>query len=196
MRRLSQIAVLATPIVLCSSQAFAHPGHELGLTTLQGFLHPLSGIDHILAMVSVGLLAFCLGGRAIWMVPLSFVLMMAVGGALGATGMELPGVEQGIAVSVLILGALIAAATRLPLLCATILVGAFAGFHGVTHGLEGAADRVIADAYLLGFLVATMALHGAGIALGVTLSAVEKTNLLQRAAGAVVGLVGLSMIGG
>jgi urease accessory protein len=196
MFRLSQIVGFAATIAVCSSPVFAHTGHEIGHTAIQGFLHPLSGIDHILAMVSVGVLAFCVGGRAIWSVPLAFVLMMAVGGALGAAGVELPGVEQGIAASVLILGALIAAAIRVPLLCATVLVGAFAVFHGIAHGLEAVGNGVVPSSYFLGFIAATIALHGAGIALGVTFNAAERTKPLQRAAGAVVGLVGLVMVFG
>lgn len=196
MSRPSQTVLIAATIALCSGPVFAHPGHEIGHTAIQGFLHPLSGIDHILTMVSVGVLAFCLGRHAIWTVPLAFVLMMAVGRTLGASGVELPGVEQGIAASVLVLGALIAAAIRLPLLYATILVGAFAVFHGMAHGLEAAAEGVVPSSYFLGFLIATLALHGAGIALGVTFNAAEKTNLLQRAAGGVVGLAGFLMIFG
>lgn len=114
MSRFSKTALIAGAIALCASPAFAHPGHEFGHTALQGFLHPLGGIDHVIAMIAVGFLALCRGGRAIWTVPLAFVLMMAVGAVLGATGLGLPGVEQGIAASVLVLGMLIVVATRPP----------------------------------------------------------------------------------
>lgn len=196
MSRFSKTALLAGTIALCASPAFAHPGHEFGHTALEGFLHPLSGIDHVIAMIAVGLLAFCLGGRAIWTVPLAFVLMMAVGAVLGATGLGLPGVEQGIAASVLVLGMLIVAATRLSLIFATVLAGAFAVFHGTAHGLEGATTGIVPTSYFLGFLLASVTLHFAGIALGAAITAMENRNLVQRAAGTVVGLTGLMMITG
>jgi urease accessory protein len=195
MSRLSKTALIAAAIALCAGPAFAHSGHEFGHTALQGFLHPLSGIDHVIAMIAIGLLAFCLGGRAIWTVPLAFVLMMAVGAVLGATGLGLPGVEQGIAASVLVLGMLIVVATRLSLIFATVLAGAFAVFHGTAHGLESAMAGIVTS-YFLGFLLATVMLHCAGIALGAAFAATENRNLLQRAAGTVVGLTGLMMIVG
>lgn len=194
MSRLSQIALIAAAIALCSSPVLAHPGHELGDTALQGFLHPLSGLDHVIAMVAVGLLAFSVGGRAIWTVPLAFVFMMAVGAVLGATGLGLPGVEQGIAASVLVLGMLIVVATRVPLIFATALAGAFAVFHGTAHGLEGATAGIVRTSYFVGFLLATAMLHCAGIALCAAFTALEKRNLFQRAVGTVVGLAGLAMI--
>lgn len=196
MSRFSKTALIAGAIALCASPAFAHPGHEFGHTALQGFFHPLGGIDHVIAMIAVGALALCRGGRAIWTVPLAFVLMMAVGAVLGATGLGLPGVEQGIAASVLVLGMLIVVATRLSLIFATVLVGAFAVFHGTAHGLEGATTGIVPTSYFLGFLLATVMLHCAGIALGAAFAAIENRNLVRRAAGTAVGLTGLMMIVG
>jgi urease accessory protein len=193
MRHLLRIAFVAAPVALCSSPVLAHPGHDAGQTALQGFLHPLSGVDHVLAMLAVGLLAFSLGGRALWTVPLAFVLMMAVGGVLGAAGVELVGVEQGIAASVLVLGVLLVVAARLPLILAVLLAGAFAVFHGAAHGLEGAAGGAVSASYFAGFLAATLGLHCAGIALG-AFTALEKNGLLQRATGAALGFAGLMMI--
>jgi urease accessory protein len=190
MRRLLRIAFVAAPIALYSSQVFAHPGHDLGQTGLQGLLHPLSGVDHALAMLAVGLLAFSLGGRALWAVPLAFILMMAAGGMLGAAGVELVGVEQGIAASVLVLGVLLVVAARLPVILAVLLAGAFAVFHGAAHG---AAGGTVSASYFAGFLVATLGLHCAGIAFG-AFTAVGKNDLLQRATGAALGFVGLIMI--
>lgn len=196
MSRLSQTVLLAAAIALFSSPALAHWGHDISHTALSGFLHPLSGLDHILAMVAVGLLAFSLGGPALWLVPLAFVLMMAGGGVLGANGVVLPGIEQGIAASVLVLGILLIVAARLPMIFAVLLAGAFAVFHGAAHGLEGAEGGTVPLSYFVGFLVATLILHCAGIGLGAAFNAVEKKELLQRVAGVALGIAGLMMIVG
>jgi urease accessory protein len=196
MSRLSQTVFMTAMIALFCSPALAHVGHDVTHTALSGFLHPLSGLDHILAMVAVGLLAFSLGGPALWLVPLAFVLMMAVGGVLGASGVVLPGIEQGIATSVLVLGILLIVAARLPLIFAVLLAGAFAVFHGAAHGLEGAEGGTVPLSYFIGFLVATLILHCAGIGLGAAFNAVDKKELLQRAAGVALGIVGLVMIVG
>jgi urease accessory protein len=137
-------------------------------------------------------LAFSLGGRALWMVPLAFVVMMAVGGVLGVAGVELLGVEQGIAASVLVLGVLLVVAARLPAILAVLLAGAFAVFHGAAHGLEGTAGGTVSASYFAGFLLTTLVLHCAGIALGAVFT--EKNGVLQRATGAALGLAGLVMI--
>jgi urease accessory protein len=192
MIQLSRFVLVTTAIALASSPAFAHPGHDLGHTALQGLLHPVSGVDHLLAMLAVGLLAFSLGGRALWMVPLAFVFMMAVGGVLGATGVEMLGIEQGIAASVLVLGVLLVVAARLPMILAVLLAGAFAVFHGAAHGLEGAAGGTVSASYFAGFLLTTLVLHCAGIALGAAFT--EKNGMLQRATGAALGFAGLLMI--
>ena len=192
MIRLSRLVSLTGAIALCSTPAFAHPGHELSHTALQGLLHPLSGVDHLLAMLAVGLLAFSLGGRALWTVPLAFVVMMAVGGVLGATGVEVLGVEQGITASVLVLGVLLVVAARLPVILAVLLAGAFAVFHGAAHGLEGVAGGTVSASYFAGFLLTTLVLHCAGIALGAAFT--EKNGMLQRATGAALGFAGLLMI--
>src|SRR5579883_978366 len=127
----SLLALLALVPVLAS----AHPGHGThGFAS--GFSHPLLGLDHILAMVAVGLWAAQLGGRSLWAVPATFVGVMSVGGMLGLLGVPLPMVEAGILASVLILGLFIATAVRLPLAASMLLVGAFALFHGHAHGTE------------------------------------------------------------
>src|SRR5438552_13637461 len=118
------------------SWAYAHVGPGGSSGFLRGFSHPLTGLDHIVAMVAVGLWAAQRGGRSIWLVPVTFVIVMALGGVLGAAGIALPWVERGIIASVLVLGVLIAAAVRLPLAAATLLVGLFALFHGHAHGAE------------------------------------------------------------
>lgn len=142
--------------------------HTLGLPHMDfaaGLGHPLSGLDHILAMVAVGLWATQLGGRALWQVPLTFILTMTAGGALGFFGMPLPLVETGIAGSVLILGVLVALASRWPLTASMALVGVFALFHGYAHGAEMATGSS-ALWYSLGFMLATALLHGVGMGMG------------------------------
>lgn len=128
-----------------------------------GFAHPLGGLDHLLAMIAVGLWAAQLGGRALWAVPAAFVTMMAVGGAAGMTGMALPNVELGITGSLLVLGALILAWARLPVWAGMALVGFFAVFHGYAHGAEMPAESA-ALGYAAGFVLATALLHGVGLA--------------------------------
>ena len=131
-----------------------------------GFSHPLSGLDHVLAMLAVGLWATQLGKQPLWRVPLTFVLTMALGGLLGFAGIPLPLVELGIAGSVLILGGLIALASRLPLTASMALVGIFALFHGYAHGAEMATGST-ALWYSVGFMLTTALLHGVGIGIGV-----------------------------
>ena len=145
--------------------------HTFGLPHMDftsGLSHPLSGLDHILAMLAVGLWAVQLGARARWLVPLSFVLTMALGGAFGLFGVALPYVELGIASSVLILGLLVASAWQAPLALSMALVAVFAIFHGHAHGAEMAAEAS-ALWYSLGFMLATAVLHASGI--GIALAA-------------------------
>ena len=154
-------------LLLAPSLAQAHPGvtgHTHGFEN--GLLHPLTGLDHICAMVAVGLWAAQRGGRALWLVPLTFVSVMIIGGILGMGGINVPYVEQGIAASVLVLGIFIAAAVRLPLTASIAIVGLFALFHGYAHGAE-MPESVSGFAYGIGFVVATASLHLCGIALGI-----------------------------
>lgn len=154
--------------LLVPSLAQAHPGmpgHTHGFTN--GLAHPLTGLDHVCAMVAVGLWAAQRGGRALWFVPLTFVSFMMLGGILGMDGINVPYVEQGIAASVLVLGIFIAAAVRLPLVASMVIVGLFALFHGYAHGAE-MPESASGFAYGIGFVVATTSLHLCGIALGIT----------------------------
>ena len=171
--------------------------HTLGLPHMDfasGFGHPLGGLDHVLAMVAVGLWATQLGGRALWLVPLTFVLTMAVGGSLGFLGIPLPMVETGIAGSVLILGALVALASRLPLVASMALVGLFAIFHGYAHGAEMAVESS-ALWFSLGFMLATAILHGAGI--GIALAARQGMNArLVRVGGVAIAAGGVLLLVG
>ena len=168
--------------------ANAHPGH--GGDFMAGISHPLSGADHLLAMIAVGVWAYQLGGRANWMVPASFVSLMAVAGGIGIAGIPFPMIESGIATSVLILGLLITFSVRVTPAIGACVVAMFAVFHGYAHGAEmpqlGSAWQ-----YGLGFIISTAVLHGLGLALG---KGLNQQNLLLRATGAVVAASGAWMM--
>jgi urease accessory protein len=152
-------------ITLFSTPAFAHtvPGQAKGFVT--GFLHPLSGLDHVLAMVAVGIWGAQLRRPAIWILPVAFPLVMSFGGLLGMRGVPLPCVEIGVAASAVVLGIVIALELRPPLFVAALIVSAFAIFHGHSHGTElpKAASPLT---YALGFVLATGLLHVSGILIG------------------------------
>lgn len=174
------LAAVAAAFV--AAPAMAHTGHGLdGLGA--GFAHPFHGVDHLLAMIAVGAWAAQQGGRAVWALPAAFVCVMALGGVLGFAGYTLPGTESVIVASVLVLGAVVAAAAKLPLAVAAPAVGAFALFHGLAHGAE-LPEAANAPAYAAGFVAATALLHGAGIALAFALRGATP-RLALRALGAV-----------
>ena len=164
---------------------------------LHGFSHPIGGIDHVLAMVAVGLFAAQLGGRALWAVPATFVAVMVAGGALGMAGVALPAVEIGIALSVLVLGLVVLAGRPWPLGLAMALVAAFALFHGHAHGTEMPVDAS-GLTFGLGFVLATSVLHLTGIGLGVGLGRLASAPGagLTRASGAAVSLAGVALLAG
>jgi len=173
-----------------STGARAHIDTEVGahaeLGLLNGLLHPLSGLDHLAAMLAVGFWS-ALTARRFWTTPLAFAAMLLVGALLGMAGMALPAVEPMIATSLLVLGLLVALRARLPALLAAALVGVFAIFHGVAHGTELVGAATI-WAPLAGMLITTVALHAAGLGLGLTL---RTRNLWgARLAGAAVTLFG------
>ncbi|MDM9620633.1 HupE/UreJ family protein [Rhizobium sp. S96] len=184
-------------LVLAPSLAFAHTG--VGGTTgfFHGFSHPLSGLDHVLAMIMVGIIACQLGGRALWLVPATFVLVMAAGGALGMAGVGLPFVEAGIALSVIVLGAVIALGIRAPVAIAAGIVGLFAVFHGHAHGAEmpAAAGGI---AYAIGFMLATAVLHIAGIALGFIVARIGDRHgmIAVRTASGLAAVAGVGLLSG
>ena len=165
MTRLSRLAILALATLLPSA-AYAHTGVGDTSGFAHGFMHPTGGLDHVLAMVAVGLLAARLGGRALWLVPFSFVTMMIVGGIAGVGGIGLPFVELGISGSILVLGFAIALGRQIPTPVAMALAGFFAIFHGHAHGTEMPVDAA-GIAYGAGFVAATALLHATGIALGI-----------------------------
>lgn len=164
------LRIAAASLGLLPTVAFAHPGHD-GAGLVSGLMHPLGGVDHIIAMVAVGLLAARLGGRALWLVPASFVATMAMAGLAGMAGAGLPYVETGIALSVVVLGAVAVLRVAMPVALAMGLVAFSAVFHGYAHGTE-MPETVSGLAYGAGFVAATALLHGIGIALGLTISQV------------------------
>jgi len=174
----SSFTPLATlSLALAPVLAHATPGHDASGFSA-GVSHPIHGLDHLLAMLAVGLWAAQLGGRAKWLVPASFVGIMALGGALGMAGMPMPFAEQGIFASVLILGVLIAAAARLPLGASVAMVGLFALCHGRAHGLAMPATAS-GFAYGNGFVIATALLHAAGIGLGLAMQQHARAHWLR-----------------
>jgi urease accessory protein len=189
-----RLLAAAAALILSSTLAQAHPGgpaHDL----VHGFLHPIGGLDHVLAMVAVGLLAAQLGGRALWLVPGAFVAVMAVAAAFGAVGIAPPRAETGIAASVLVLGAVVALRLGMPANLAAAIVGVFAIFHGVAHGAE-MPQTMSGLSYGLGFVAATAVLHGVGIGIGLLAyrwsNAAGPTAL--RALGGCIAAIGVMMV--
>jgi urease accessory protein len=182
------LACLLFVLLLFSSAAQAHPGHTGGLGA--GFAHPFSGFDHLLTMIVVGIWAAQLGGRARWGVPLAFVSMMMLGAALALDGIVLPAVDTGITLSLFVLGLVVASARRVPSAAAAALAAAFALFHGAAHGVElpGLADP---RWYGVGFIVATLCLHGFGVFLGAF--AQRHLPIATRMVGAATAVAGIAL---
>ena len=174
--------------------------HEgTGGGAMSGFLHPLLGLDHLLAMVTVGLLSAQMGGRAIWTVPTVFVLMMIVGGTLGILEVELPLVELGIAASVVVLGVALAAKQVLPIALVMTFVGLFGIFHGHAHGTElptTADTPLYVISFVIGFVVATAGLHVIGALLGSMAIRSDRGEKALRTAGALIAVVGVGILFG
>ena len=179
-------------LLLLPSVAGAHPQTGTVGGFVSGFLHPLTGLDHIAAMVAVGLWGAFLGAPAMWVLPVIFPMVMAFGGALGILGVPLPGTETGIALSGVLLGLAVAFAARPPLWAAGTLVGIFAIFHGHAHGTElpHAANAVT---YAVGFVVATGLLHLGGIAIGL-LTRYPWGGAVVRAGGGVIACIGFGFL--
>ena len=177
-----------TIVLLCTPAAFAHPQKGEAVGFLTGFRHPISGLDHVLAMVAVGLWGAQLGAPAIWLLPVAFPMVMAMGGMLGLMAVPLPGVEYGIALSAILLGAAVMFEFRPPLALAAILVGFFAIFHGHAHGTELPPGQS-ALLYSMGFVIATGCLHALGIGIG-TVHRWAWGQKLLRIAGALVAIGG------
>jgi urease accessory protein len=196
MRR-AMLAMLSAVFVLAPGMAVAHIGHGDTSGLMHGFSHPISGIDHVLAMVAVGVLAAQLGGRALWLVPLGFIGIMAVAGALGMAGIQLPFSEVGISLSLIVLGLAVAFRISLPVLAAMALAGFFAVFHGHVHGAEMPANASVA-AYAVGFIAATAMLHAVGVGIGLLVGRQGGTlsRRLVQGGGGAMALFGLAALPG
>ena len=180
-----------------SSAALAHVGDHSQMGFTEGLLHPFSGLDHVLAMVAVGLWASQLGRRALWLLPLTFPAVMALGAAIGISGvvlpnLVLPSVEIGIAGSVLVLGAVVALALRPSLAISVPLIGLFALLHGYSHGIELPASAS-ALSYGAGFIAATLVLHAIGIAIGLTAGRIP-VRFAARTAGGAIAVLGVVLL--
>lgn len=183
------VAIVLLVLAVVPTAAAAHDGTGLAGGFVSGFVHPLSGFDHMLAMICVGLWGAFLGRPLIYALPTLFPSAMAIGGGVGMLGLPIPPVELGIALSVLVLGAMILFAVRAPVVVACAIVAIFALFHGYAHGMElpSAADPV---GYSAGFVLCTGLLHLVGIALG-TLRAYPVGTLALRGAGGAIVIAGV-----
>jgi urease accessory protein len=193
MKQFLFLTVAATALAL-AGVAHAHESTGIAGGFVSGFLHPILGWDHVVAMVAVGLWGAFLGSPAIWILPVVFPLVMALGGALGVMGVPIPGVETGIATSAVVLGAMVAIAARPPIWVAAVIVGVFAIFHGHAHGTElpNAANPLT---YSIGFVVSTGLLHLSGIAFGL-LARWPAGKMAVRAAGGAIALAGVGFLAG
>jgi urease accessory protein len=193
-RRLFPTTLALAMLAASAAPGLAHSEGGLAGGFLSGMAHPISGLDHVVAMVAVGLWGAFLGAPAIWLLPIVFPVVMALGGVLGILGVAVPSVEVGIALSAVVLGLCVALALRPPLWIAAVIVGAFAIFHGHAHGTElpGSANAV---AYAVGFVIATGLLHMAGIAFGL-LVRWDAGRLAVRAGGGLIALAGIAFLAG
>jgi len=179
-------------LTLGSSAAFAHVGHGSTASFAAGFGHPLGGLDHVAAMVVVGLWAALKGGRALWLWPAAFVGVMSIGGLLGMAQVAVPFVEPAILASVVALGLLVAIAIDVPVAAGVAIIGAFALFHGHAHGTEVAAG-ISGFEYMAGFAAATAALHLAGIGFAQATTRFAMRPLV-RIAGAACVVLGVALV--
>ncbi|MBO1905480.1 HupE/UreJ family protein [Microvirga sp. 3-52] len=189
------IAALVSAVMLAPTAALAHAGHGDTAGFMHGIAHPISGIDHVLAMVSVGILAAGIGGRALWLLPLTFISVMAGAAVLGMVGFALPSFEVWIAGSLVALGLAVAYPSYLSSLTGAGLIAVFAVFHGYAHGAEMPAGAS-GLAYAAGFVMGTVLLigSGAGITLLAGLKGGQMGRRVLRGGGAAIGLYGLAAL--
>jgi len=180
---------ISTVTVLWPLYAWAHVGSGEAGGFLTGLQHPVSGLDHVVAMIAVGLWGAQLGNPALWVLPVLFPMMMAGGGMLGLMGIPLPGVEIGIAISAIVLGTMVFAEARLNIQLAMVIVAFFAIFHGHAHGTELPAGQS-GLLYSIGFVAATGCLHGVGITIGL-IHRWQAGRLALRGAGSLVCAAGI-----
>ncbi len=193
----SIFAISTSAMSLVTIVPLAHVGFADIRDFVLGFSHPLSGVDHVLTMTAVGLFAAHLGGRALWLVPLTFVSVMALAGITGMAGVKLPFVEIGIGMSVVVLGLAVATQLSVPTLVAASLVGLFAVFHGHVHGVEMLAS-MSGLSYGLGFICATALLHATGVSLGVAGAKLDQvySRPMVQIGGAAIAVAGVAMLAG
>jgi len=186
------VPLLAALALLVPSSAFAHveQGQATGFFT--GLQHPWSGLDHVLAMIAVGLWGAQLGNPAIWLLPITFPMVMSLGALMGLLGIALPGCEIGIALSAIILGTMVVGEVRPKMIVAALLVGIFAIFHGHAHGTELPAGQS-GMLYSMGFVLATGCLHGIGIMLGLV-HYWPAGKVILRGAGALIAGMGITFL--
>ena len=182
---------LVALITALPALVFAHAGHEHTSSFMTGFLHPMGGFDHLLAMFAVGLWAASLGGRAVLAVPMAFVATMLLGGGLAVAGMAVPFIEQGILLSVIVMGALLVGAARFPAIICAAIAGVFALFHGAAHGLEMPLNANGME-YAAGFALATIALHLVGLGFGQVFARLQ-TPMVSRLVGSIIAIAGVVM---
>jgi len=187
----------AALLTIAATAAQAHTGIGDANGFVYGLAHPIVGIDHVLVMVAVGVFAAQFGGRALWLVPLSFVSMMTVGGVLGMAGVGLPLVEVAIGLSVVAVGLAIAVGFNIPIAAAMALVGFFAVFHGQAHGAE-MPETASGLEYGIGFVMATASLHALGIGLGISFGRTGEAfgNGVLKVAGSAMALAGIAILTG
>ncbi|MDE8601874.1 HupE/UreJ family protein [Marinomonas sp. RSW2] len=180
---------IAKIFLLVSGATLAHTSDEHSSSFMAGFDHPIGGFDHLLAMLAIGLWAASLGGRALWAIPTAFVLTMLTGGGLAVAGLSVPFVEQGILLSVIVLGALVLFAKRLPVAVCVAVAASFALFHGAAHGMEMPLNANGLQ-YALGFALATAGLHVVGLGFGQWMAKMS-APLMTRISGSVIAIAGL-----
>jgi urease accessory protein len=176
-------------LLLWASPALAHVEQGQAVGFITGLEHPWSGLDHVLAMIAVGIWGAQLGNPALWILPVTFPMVMSLGAMMGLLGIPLPGIEIGIAVSAILLGAMVLGEVKPKLYIAAAMVGFFAIFHGHAHGTELPAGQS-GLLYSMGFVIATGVLHGIGILIG-TIHRWPAGKMALRGAGAFIAVMGV-----
>lgn len=194
MKSIVRGALAGLPLLLLSAVAEAHSGHGAVSGVGAGIAHPLGGLDHMLAMLAVGVLCVQMSGRAVWAIPATFVAMMVVGGVIGLGGVAVPLVEPGIVGSVIVLGAVIAGGRHLPVFAAVPFVGVFAVFHGYAHGAEMPAGASALE-FGIGFILSTVLLHAAGAGLGIVSEKLGRqfASVVIRVTGTAIAVAGVTL---
>lgn len=187
------LVLTAAAPLFAARAASAHTGLETGFSLIDGALHPVGGIDHLAAMISVGIWAALAGGRRVWIWPFAFVLMLLVGGFIGHAGIAFPLVESVIVLSIVVLGLAIVFGLQVPVALGAVLIGAFALFHGHAHGAEAPAAGWYG--YAAGFVLSTALLHAVGIAIGFAIAGLSSRRPAQIV-GATMAALGLFLMTG